>query len=51
MDVCPSNFWKERKRRTVKTIYTHAIDMARLESNEPVRETALKISLKFLDIT
>ncbi len=29
VQVCTKDFWKDSKRRTVKTIYTHAIEAAR----------------------
>jgi hypothetical protein len=47
IDVCPKAFWTDRKRRTVKAIYTHAFEMARQTAEEPSRESALKIALKF----
>jgi hypothetical protein len=49
--VCPKVFWAERKRRTVKTIYTHAIEVAKSSGDEPHRESALKVALKFQEIT
>jgi hypothetical protein len=50
-EVCPKVFWAERKRRTVKSIYTHAIEVAKTSGDEPHRESALKIALKFQEIT
>jgi len=46
-DVCPKSFWTERKRRTVKTIYTHAVEVSKSSGDEMHRECALKIALKF----
>lgn len=55
IDVCPKDFWAERKRRTVKAIYTHAVEMARLpttaEPEQPYRLNALLVALKFQEIT
>lgn len=50
-EVCPQVFWAERKRRTVKSIYTHAVEVAKTPGDEPHRESALKIALKFQEIT
>ena len=50
-EVCPKSFWAERKRRTVKTIYTHAVEVAKCPGDELHRESALKIALKFQEIT
>ena len=46
-EVCPKVFWAERKRRTVKSIYTHAVEVAKTLGEEAHRESALKIALKF----
>jgi len=46
-EVCPKSFWVERKRRTVKTIYTHAVEIAKSSGDEQHRESALKVALKF----
>lgn len=56
VDCCPKAFWADRKRRTVKAIFTHAIDICK-QSNPSapedanLREHALKIVLKFQEIT
>lgn len=66
VDVTPQSFWDARKRRVVKSIYTHAVDMAKInpsqtqelekekvlaQAREPFKEYALKIALKFISIT
>lgn len=57
VDCCPKSFWADRKRRTVKAIFTHAIDICRqsAQTSAPeesqLRENALKIVLKFQEIT
>lgn len=65
IDVAPLEFWIERKKRVIKSIYTHAVDAVRADTStspqqvdaeqakllkEPFKELALKISLRFLAI-
>ena len=47
IDVCPKVFWIDRKRRTIKAIYTHAFEQAKQANNEQ----ALSIALKFQEVT
>lgn len=30
VDVAPQSFWETRKRRVIKSIYTHAVDIAKV---------------------
>ena len=65
IEVAPLDFWIERKKRVIKSIYTHAVDAVRADLTghpqqseieqikllkEPHKELALKISLRFLTI-
>jgi len=61
VDAAPTYFWVDRKRRVIKSLYTHAIDTAKMTpsgsqddqiknqmlSREPFKEFALKIGIKF----
>lgn len=55
VEECPIEFWQDKKRRTVKSLYTHAIDMIKQASdqNDPLKDTkeqALKIVFKFQEV-
>ena len=63
VDIAPLTFWEERKKRVVKSIYTHAVDLlvninqnhktpedVHKHQNSPYMESALLIALKFIEI-
>ena len=63
VDAAPLEFWVERKKRVIKSLYTHSIDLAKIQKldedippktqamMESYKEYALKIALKFQQIT
>ena len=65
VELAPLDFWNDRKKRVIKSIYTHAIDTVKSDLNlaqgedqvkmnqqmkEPYKELSLKIAIKFLEI-
>ena len=34
VDVAPQSFWETRKRRVIKSIYTHAVDIAKINPTQ-----------------
>ena len=66
MASAPSEFWRGRKKRVIKSIYTHCVDAVRSDTakapapeeahkfallmKEPFKEHALKVALRFQSI-
>ena len=54
IEACPEPFWKDKKRRTVKSIYTHAVETAKITPEQDqckdAREAARDIVIKFQEV-